>query len=95
MFDETKFYICYRANAFFKQVFFNRVRQESNCRSENNSRFPRHLFFTFLTLASLRQRYGVSGRLTSEPKIAKIRAEPRLAMSVALLQALNEDLNTL
>ena len=46
-------------------------------------------------LDRLRQRYGVSGGLTSEPKIAKIRTGPRVAMSVASLKAFNEDLNTL
>ena len=46
-------------------------------------------------LDSLRQRYGVSGGLTSESKIAKIRTRPRVAMSVASLKAFNEDLNTL
>ena len=42
-----------------------------------------------------RQRYGISGGLTSETKIAKIRTGPRVAMSVASLKAFNEDLNTL
>ena len=46
-------------------------------------------------LDRLRQRYDVSGGLTSEPKIAKIRTGPRVAMSVALLKAFNEDPNTL
>ena len=46
-------------------------------------------------LDRLRQRYGVSGGLTSEPKIVKIRTGPRVAMSAALLEAFNEDPNTL
>ena len=46
-------------------------------------------------LDRLRQRYGVSGGLISEPKIAKIRTGPRVAMSVASLKAFNKDLNTL
>ena len=46
-------------------------------------------------LDRLRQRYGVSGGLTSEPKIAKILTGPRVAMSVASLKAFNEDLKTL
>ena len=46
-------------------------------------------------LDRLRQRYGVSNGLTSEPKIAKIVTGPRVAMSVASLKAFNEDLNTL
>ena len=46
-------------------------------------------------LVRLRQRYDVFGGLTSEPKIAKIRTGPRVAMSVASLKAFNEDLNTL
>ena len=46
-------------------------------------------------LDRLRQRYGVSGGLTSEPKIAKIRTGPKVSMSIASLKAFNEDLNTL
>ena len=46
-------------------------------------------------LDRLRQRCGVSGGLTSEPKIAKICTKPRVAISVASLKAFNEDLNTL
>ena len=46
-------------------------------------------------LYPLRQRYSVSGRLTSEPRIAKIRTGSRMAMSVASLKAFNEDLNIL
>ena len=47
------------------------------------------------SLDRLRQRYGVCGGLTSEPKVAKIRTGPWVAMSVASLKAFNEDLNTL
>ena len=43
----------------------------------------------------LRPRYGVSGGLTLEPKVAKIRTGRRVAISVASLKAFNEDLNTL
>ena len=46
-------------------------------------------------LDRLRQRYGVSGELTSESQIAKIRTGSRVALSVASLKAFNEDLNTL
>ena len=46
-------------------------------------------------LDRLRQIYGVSGGLTSEPKIAKIRTGPKVSMSIASLKAFNEDLNTL
>ena len=46
-------------------------------------------------LYRLRQKYSVSGGLTSEPKISKIRTEPRVAISVASLKAFNEDINTL
>ena len=46
-------------------------------------------------LYRFRQKYSVSGGLTSEPKISKIRTGPRVAMSVASLKAFNEDLNTL
>ena len=46
-------------------------------------------------LDRLRQRYGVSGGLTSEPKIAKIRTGPKVSMSIASLKAFNKDLNTL
>ena len=45
-------------------------------------------------LDRLRQRYGVFGGLTSEPKIAKIRTGPTVAMSVDSLKAFNEGLNT-
>ena len=65
-----------------------------------------NLFFAFMrnmstsrrierALDRLRQRYGVSGGLTSEPKIVKIRTGPRVSISVASLKAFNEDLNTL
>ena len=37
----------------------------------------------------LRQRYGVSDGLTSEPKIAKIRTGPRVAIIVASLKTFN------
>ena len=46
-------------------------------------------------LGRLRQRYGVSGGLTSEPKIIEIRNGPRVVFNVASLKAYNEDLNTL
>ena len=46
-------------------------------------------------LDHLRQRYGVFGELTSEPKIAKIRTGPKVAMSIASLKVFNKDLNTL
>ena len=46
-------------------------------------------------LDRLRQRYGVSGGLTSEPKIAKIRTGPKVSMSIASFKAFNEDLNAL
>ena len=46
-------------------------------------------------LGHLRQRYGVSGGLTSEPKIIEIRNGPRVVFNVASLKAYNEDLNTL
>ena len=47
------------------------------------------------TLDRLCHKKGVSGRLTSEPKIAKIRTKPRVTIIVASLKAFNEDLNTL
>ena len=40
-------------------------------------------------LDDLRQRDGVSGGLTSEPKIAKIRTGPRVEMSVDSLKVFN------
>ena len=46
-------------------------------------------------LGRLRQRYGVSGGLTSEQKIIEIRNGPRVVFNVASLKAYNEDLNTL
>ena len=46
-------------------------------------------------LDRLRQRYGVSGGLTSEPKIMDVRYGPKVIFNVASLKAFNEDLNTL
>ena len=46
-------------------------------------------------LGRLRQRYSVSGGLTSEPRIVEIRNGPRVIFNVASLKAYNEDLNTL
>ena len=45
-------------------------------------------------LDRLNQRYGLSGGLTSEPKITKIRTGSRVAMSVVSPQGFNEDLKT-
>ena len=46
-------------------------------------------------LSRLRQRYGVTGRLTSEPKIGSIRHGPKVSHNSASLKLFNEDLNTL
>ena len=46
-------------------------------------------------LDRLRQRYGVSGGLTSEPQIISIRHGPMVVFTSASLKSLNEDLNTL
>ena len=45
-------------------------------------------------LDPLRQRYGVSGGLTTEPQIIDIRFEPRVMFCTASLKSYNEDLNT-
>ena len=45
-------------------------------------------------LARLRQRFGVSGGLTTEPKIIDIRLGPRVVFNTASLKSYNEDLNT-
>ena len=47
------------------------------------------------TLDRLRQRYGVSGGLTSEPQIISIRHGPKVVFTSASLKSFNEDLNTL
>ena len=46
-------------------------------------------------LDRLRQRYGVSGGLTSEPKIIAIRNGPKVLSDLNSLKMYNEDLNTL
>ena len=46
-------------------------------------------------LSRLRQRYGVSGGLTTEPQIVDIRLGPRAMFNTASLKSYNEDLNTL
>ena len=46
-------------------------------------------------LDRLRQRYGVSGGLTSEPQIISIRHGPKVVFTSASLKSFNEDLNTL
>ena len=46
-------------------------------------------------LDCLRQRYGVSGGLTTEPEIIDIRLGPRVVFNTASLKSYNEDLNTL
>ena len=46
-------------------------------------------------LDRLRQRYGVSGGLTSEPKIIAIRNGPKVFGDLNSLKMYNEDLNTL
>ena len=46
-------------------------------------------------LDRLRQRFGVSGGLTTEPQIIDIRLGPRVVFSTASLKSYNEDLNTL
>ena len=43
----------------------------------------------------LRQRYGVKGRLTSEPQIRSILHGPKVSHNSASLKLFNEDLNTL
>ena len=46
-------------------------------------------------LSRLRQRYGVTGGLTSEPKIRSIRHGPKVSHNSESLKLFNEDLNTL
>ena len=46
-------------------------------------------------LDRLRQRYGVSGGLTSEPKIIAIRHAAKIAFNSTSLKSFNHDLNTL
>ena len=46
-------------------------------------------------LGRLRQRYGVSGGLTSEPKIIAIRNGSKVAFNASSMKMYNEDLNTL
>ena len=46
-------------------------------------------------MTGLRQRYGVSGGPTSEPKIMDVRHGPEVIFNVSSLKAFNEDLNTL
>ena len=45
-------------------------------------------------LDRLRQRYGVSGSLTTKPQIIDIRFGPRVVFNTASLKSYNEDLNT-
>ena len=47
------------------------------------------------SLDCLRQRYGVSGCLTSEPKIMDVRHDPKVIFNVSSLKAFNDDLKTL
>ena len=46
-------------------------------------------------LDRLRQRYGVSGGLTSEPKVIAIRHGAKISFTSTSLKSFNEDLNTL
>ena len=46
-------------------------------------------------LDCLRQRYGVSGGLTSEPKVIAIRHGTKISFTSTSLKSFNEDLNTL
>ena len=48
-----------------------------------------------MALGRLRQRYGVPGGLTTEPKIIEIRSGCVISFNVASLKQFNEDLNTL
>ena len=43
----------------------------------------------------LRQRYRVSGGLTSQPKVVAVRKGPKVAFNLTSLKLFNEDLNTL
>ena len=47
------------------------------------------------TVDGLRQRFGVSCDLTTEPQTIAIRNGPKVIFNSTLLQSLNEDLNTL
>ena len=44
-------------------------------------------------LARLKERYGVPGGLTSEPKVMEIRYGPKITFNTASLKAFNEELN--
>ena len=46
-------------------------------------------------LDRLRQRYGVSGRLTTEPQLIDIRHGSKVAFNVSSLKSFNKDLNNL
>ena len=46
-------------------------------------------------LSRLRQRYGVTAGLTSEPKVKAVRYGPKVSYNSASLKMFNEDLNTL
>ena len=46
-------------------------------------------------LARLKERYGVPGGLTSEPKVTEIRYGPKITFNTASLKAFNEELNLL
>ena len=46
-------------------------------------------------LARLRERYGVPGGFTSEPKVMKIRHGPTISFNASSLKAFNEELNLL
>ena len=46
-------------------------------------------------LSHLRQRYGVMGDLTLEPKIIAIRHGPKVSHTSASLKLFNKDLNTM
>ena len=48
-----------------------------------------------MALDRLRQRYGVSGGLITEPKIMEIRHGAKITFSVSSLKQFNEELNTL
>ena len=43
----------------------------------------------------LRQRYGVSGGLTSEPKVVAVGKDPKVAFNSTSLKLFNQDLNVL
>ena len=46
-------------------------------------------------LDRLHQRYGVSGGLTSKPKVIAVRNGPKVSFTSTSLKLFNEDLNTL